>query len=28
VKVRLTAPDEKDSLLDAAGYKAQLELGE
>ena len=28
VKVRLTAPEEKDSLLDAAAYKAQLELGE
>jgi glycine cleavage system H protein len=28
VKVRLTATDEKDSLLDAAAYKAQLELGE
>ena len=28
IKVRLTAPDEKDSLLDAAAYKAQLELGE
>jgi glycine cleavage system H protein len=28
VKVRLTAPQEKDSLLDAAAYKAQLELGE
>jgi glycine cleavage system H protein len=28
VKVKLTSPDEKDSLLDAAAYKAQLELGE
>jgi glycine cleavage system H protein len=28
VKVRLTAPAEKDALLDAAAYKAQLELGE
>ena len=28
VKVRLTAPDEKDSLLDVSAYKAQLELGE
>ena len=28
VKVRLTTPEEKDSLLDAAAYKAQLELGE
>ena len=28
VRVKLTAPDEKDSLLDAAAYKAQLELGE
>jgi glycine cleavage system H protein len=28
VKVKLTAPDEKDALLDAAAYKAQLELGE
>jgi glycine cleavage system H protein len=28
VRVKLTAPEEKDSLLDAAAYKAQLELGE
>ena len=28
VKVRLSDPSEKDSLLDAAAYKAQLELGE
>jgi glycine cleavage system H protein len=28
VRVRLTAPEEKDSLLDATAYKAQLELGE
>ena len=28
VRVRLTAPRETDSLLDAAAYKAQLELGE
>ncbi len=28
VKVRLTALEEKDSLLDAAAYRAQLELGE
>jgi glycine cleavage system H protein len=28
VRVRLTAPEEKDSLLDAAAYRAQLELGE
>ena len=28
IRVKLTSPDEKDSLLDAAGYKAQLELGE
>jgi glycine cleavage system H protein len=28
VRVRLNAPEEKDSLLDAAAYKAQLELGE
>jgi glycine cleavage system H protein len=28
VKVRLTAPDEKNALLDATAYKAQLELGE
>jgi glycine cleavage system H protein len=28
VKVKLTAPDEKGSLLDAGAYKAQLELGE
>jgi glycine cleavage system H protein len=28
VKVRLTAAGERESLLDAAAYKAQLELGE
>ena len=28
VKVRLSDPSEKDTLLDAAAYKAQLELGE
>ena len=28
VRVRLTAPGETDALLDAAAYKAQLELGE
>jgi glycine cleavage system H protein len=28
IRVKLTAPNEKDSLLDAAAYKAQLELGE
>ena len=28
VKVRLSDPSEKDSLLDASAYKAQLELGE
>ena len=28
VKVKLASPDEKDSLLDAAAYKVQLELGE
>jgi glycine cleavage system H protein len=27
-KVKMSAPEEKDSLLDAAAYKAQLELGE
>src|SRR5262249_47725888 len=28
VKVKLSTPGEKDSLMDAAAYKAQLELGE
>jgi glycine cleavage system H protein len=28
VKVKLSDPSERDSLLDAAAYKAQLELGE
>ena len=28
VKVKLSDPGEKDSLMDAAAYKAQLELGE
>jgi glycine cleavage system H protein len=28
IRVKLTAPDEKESLLDASTYKAQLELGE
>jgi glycine cleavage system H protein len=28
VKVRLTEPSEREGLLDAATYKAQLELGE
>jgi glycine cleavage system H protein len=28
VKVKLSDPSEKDSLMDAAAYKAQLELGE
>src|SRR5688572_32252850 len=28
VKVRLSNPEEKDALLDAAAYRAQLELGE
>jgi glycine cleavage system H protein len=28
VKVKLSEPGERDSLLDAAAYKAQLELGE
>jgi glycine cleavage system H protein len=28
VRVRLTEPGEKDDLLDAHAYKAQLELGE
>ena len=28
VRVRLSEPSEKDSLLDASAYKAQLELGE
>jgi glycine cleavage system H protein len=27
-KVKLSNPSEKDSLMDAAAYKAQLELGE
>jgi glycine cleavage system H protein len=28
VKVKLSDPSEQDALMDAAGYKAQLELGE
>jgi glycine cleavage system H protein len=28
VKVKLSDPSEQDSLMDAAAYKAQLELGE